>query len=96
MVSEPSGKQWDIMASLHPWHLGPSWLAMGVGLLSVPCVAVARTLFQATGRRTLHHTLECFVLRQERSFFPLRTPIPKGEGDGGISNALKSVRTGTP
>ena len=68
----------------------------GIGLLSVPCVAVARTLFQATGRRTLHHTLECFVLRQERSLFPLRTPIPKGEGDGGISNALKSVRTGTP
>ena len=28
--------------------------------------------------------------------FPLRTPIPKGEGDGGISNALESVRTGTP
>ena len=24
------------------------------------------------------------------------TPIPKGEGDGGISDALESVRTGTP
>ena len=51
---------------------------------------------QATGRSVSHHTLECFVLRQERLFSHCCTPIPKGEGDGGISNALKSVRTGTP
>ena len=66
------------MASLHPWHLGPSWVAMGIGLLSVPCVAVARTLFQATGRSMLHHSLECFVLRQERSFSPIAYPNPYG------------------